>query len=185
MTDQDKVKKAVKMFLEAIGEDPKRDGIRETPDRVARMCDELFSGYDADTEQILSRTFESGYTDMVVEKNIEFYSLCEHHLLPFFGKVHIGYIPDGRVLGLSKLVRIVNVYARRIQIQESMTCQIADEMMRVLKPKGVIVMTEAEHMCMSMRGVNRPGAKTVTTVKRGCFSDDKELCGSFFEKLDR
>ncbi|MCR5734921.1 MAG: GTP cyclohydrolase I FolE [Lachnospiraceae bacterium] len=185
MIDHDKIKKSVKMFLEAIGEDPKRNGIKETPDRIARMCDELFAGYMTDTETILQKTFESDYSDMIIEKDIDFYSLCEHHLLPFYGQVHIGYVPDGKVLGISKLVRIVNVFARRLQIQENMTCQIADEIMKILKPKGVIVVAGGEHMCMSMRGVNRPGAKTVTIAKRGCFEDSKELCDSFFEQINR
>ena len=154
--DKDKIKKAVSLFLEGIGEDSEREGLLETPDRIAKMCEELFGGYEADAAGHLEKTFTSTQKGLVLEKDITFYSVCEHHLLPFYGKVHIGYIPDGKVVGLSKLARTVEVFARRAQIQEQLTDQIADAMMDILAPKGVIVMVEAEHMCMTMRGIKKP-----------------------------
>ena len=173
--DHDKIEQAVKLFLEGIGEDTAREGLRDTPKRIAQMCEELFGGYQMDAAGHLSRVFHSDTGDMVVEKDITFYSVCEHHLLPFFGKVHIGYIPDGRVVGLSKLARTVETYARRAQIQEQLTSQIADALMKYLSPRGVMVMVEAEHMCMSMRGIKKPGAKTAVYAVRGVFEQDKTL----------
>lgn len=181
--DQEKIKEAVSLFLEGIGEDKEREGLRDTPERIAQMCEELFDGYRSDAAKHLERTFSSGQTGLVVEKDITFYSVCEHHLLPFFGKVHIGYVPDGKVVGLSKLARTVEVYARRAQIQEQLTCQIADAIMDALAPKGVIVMIEAEHMCMTMRGIKKPGSQTVTICSRGCAEGDSELRREFMDML--
>lgn len=175
MIDQAKVKKAITMLLEAIGEDPDREGLKDTPDRVARMYEELCGGMDMDVAVPLSRTFSSPSSEMVLQKDITFYSMCEHHILPFFGKVHIAYIPNGKVVGLSKLARTVEVYARRLQIQEQMTAQIADAIMEHLDAKGVMVVVEAEHMCMTMRGVKKPGSKTLTYVTRGEFEQNQEL----------
>ena len=160
------------MLLEAIGEDPDREGLVETPDRVARMCLELFGGIDLTPDSFLTKQFTAEGDQIVTESDITFYSLCEHHLLPFYGKVHIGYIPSGKVAGLSKLARTVEVYARRPQIQENMTNQIADAIEEHLNPRGVIVVVEAEHMCMTMRGVKKPGTLTTTIVTRGVFKDD-------------
>lgn len=181
--DHDKIEQAVKLFLEGIGEDTAREGLKDTPKRIAQMCEELFGGYQMDAAGHLSRVFHSETGDMVVEKDITFYSVCEHHLLPFFGKVHIGYIPDGRVVGLSKLARTVETYARRAQIQEQLTSQIADALMKYLSPRGVMVMVEAEHMCMSMRGIKKPGAKTAVYAVRGVFEQDKTLQQMFMSLL--
>lgn len=183
MVDQNKVKEAVRLFLEGIGEDTARDGLIESPDRIARMCMEIFAGMDEDVSAHLSKTFVIENNEMVVEKDIVFYSVCEHHLLPFYGKAHIAYIPDGKVVGLSKLARTVETYARRPQIQEQMTGQIAEAVMEYLKPQGVMVMVEAEHMCMTMRGVKKPGSKTVTISKRGCFVEDFHLQDNFFRMI--
>ena len=181
--DKDKIKKAVSLFLEGIGEDPEREGLLETPDRIAKMCEELFGGYEADAAGHLEKTFTSTQRGLVLEKDITFYSVCEHHLLPFYGKVHIGYIPDGKVVGLSKLARTVEVFARRAQIQEQLTDQIADAMMDILAPKGVIVMVEAEHMCMTMRGIKKPGTKTITLSTRGCAKEEENWKQEFLELL--
>ncbi len=183
MVDQNKIREAVKLFLEGIGDVPDREGLAETPDRIARMCTEIFAGMEEDVSEHLSKTFVIEKNEMVVEKDIVFYSTCEHHLLPFYGKAHIAYIPDGRVAGLSKLARTVEVYARRPQIQEQMTGQIAEAVMRYLKPQGVMVMVEAEHMCMTMRGVKKPGSRTVTVSKRGCFEEDHRLQDTFFRMI--
>ena len=170
--DSNKIKEAVKLFLEGIGENPQREGLLETPDRVARMCEEIFGGLGNTPEQHLKKQFTSENSEMVLERDIQFYSTCEHHLLPFYGKVHIAYIPNGTVVGLSKLARTVETYARRPQIQEQLTCQIADAVSEYLNPLGVMVMLEAEHMCMSMRGIKKPGTLTVTYATQGVFKDD-------------
>lgn len=185
MVNQKKIKEAVTLFLEGIGEDTEREGLKETPERIARMCMELFAGIEEDASQHLSKTFVMENEEMVVEKDITFYSVCEHHLLPFYGKVHIAYVPDGKVVGISKLARTVEVYAKRPQIQEKMTGQIADAIMAYLKPKGVIVMAEAEHMCMTMRGVRNPGSKTVTLARKGCFEEDIHLQNDFFRMIGK
>ena len=177
--DKEKIEKAVYMLLEGIGENPDREGLVQTPARVANMCEELFAGMNTTAKEHLQRTFTAENNELVIEKDIQFYSLCEHHLLPFYGSVHIGYVPDGRVVGISKLARTVEVYARRAQIQEQLTAQIADDIMAFLEPKGVVVMLEAEHMCMSMRGIKKPGTKTVTIVNRGCFENDEPLRKTF------
>ncbi len=179
MVNRDKIEEAVRLLLEGIGEDCNREGIKETPDRVARMYEELFAGMDQRAEEHLSKTFEAENNEMVLEKDISFYSTCEHHLMPFYGKVHIAYIPDGRVVGISKLARTVEVYARRLQIQEKMTAQIADAIMENLKPQGVMVMVQAEHMCMTMRGVKKPGSQTVTMIARGQFEKNERLQNMF------
>lgn len=183
MIDQDKVKQAVRLFLEGIGENPDREGLAETPERIARMCGEIYGGLEESAEISLRKTFHAEGNEMVLEKDIVFYSTCEHHLLPFFGKAHIAYIPDGRVVGLSKLARTVEAYARRPQIQEQLTGQIADALMRYLQPKGTMVLIEAEHMCMTMRGIKKPGSKTVTMAKRGRFLEDPELAHTFYAML--
>ncbi|MCR5311335.1 MAG: GTP cyclohydrolase I FolE [Lachnospiraceae bacterium] len=182
MIDEAKIKEAVKLFLEGIGEDPEREGLLETPDRVSRMCSELFAGFEMDPKEILSKRFKVEGKEAVIEKDISFYSVCEHHLLPFFGKVHIAYIPKGEVVGISKLARTVEVFARRPQIQERMTNQIADAIMESLNPEGVMVYAEAEHMCMTMRGVKKPGTKTVTMAARGAFNEERYR-REFFEMI--
>lgn len=185
MTDQEKIRQAVRLFLEGIGENPEREGLKDTPDRIARMCSELFGGMDEDAGVHLARTFSEDKSEMVLEKDITFYSMCEHHALPFYGKAHIAYIPDGKVVGLSKLARTVEVFARRLQIQEQLTGQIADALMEYMQPKGAIVMLEAEHMCMTMRGIKKPGSRTVTLARRGLFEEDPALEERFFRMLGR
>jgi len=169
--DHGRIEKAVREILSAIGEDPDRDGLRDTPARVARAYAEQFAGLGQTPEDALTTMFDADHDEMVLVKDIEVMSICEHHLLPFHGVAHIGYTPNekGQITGLSKLARLVDVYARRPQVQERMTSQIADALMRVLEPRGVIVVIEAEHMCMTMRGVRKPGAKTITSAVRGDF----------------
>lgn len=181
MVNKEKIKEAVKLLLEGIGEDFDREGLKETPDRVARMYEELFEGMEETAEEHLSRTFTAENNEMILEKDITFYSTCEHHLMPFYGKVHIAYVPDGKVVGISKLARTVEVFSRRLQIQEKLTAQIADAIMESLNPKGVMVMVQAEHMCMSMRGIKKPGSQTVTVVSRGLFEKDENLKNTFLK----
>ena len=171
--DQERAAAAVRELLIAVGEDPDRPGLKETPGRVARAYAETFAGLWQDPAEILSTTFDEDHDELVLVKDIPMYSTCEHHLVPFHGVAHIGYIPgaDGRVTGLSKLARLVEVYARRPQVQERMTSQIADALADVLKPRGVIVVIEAEHLCMAMRGIRKPGASTVTSAVRGIFRE--------------
>ncbi len=185
MVDKKKIEEAVKLLLEGIGEDVNREGLRETPNRIARMYEEIFAGMDESAQVHLSKTFSSTGSEMVIEKDIVFYSTCEHHLMPFYGKAHVAYIPDGKVVGLSKLARCVEVYAKRPQIQEQMTAQIADAIMNSLSAKGVMVMVEAEHMCMTMRGVKKPGSKTVTFATRGNFENNDMLQRHFYEAVRR
>lgn len=175
MVNIEKTEKAIRDLLIAIGEDPDRPGLIETPKRCAKMYDELLSGMEHDAEEHLSKQFDVPHSEFLLEKDIPFYSLCEHHLLPFFGKAHIAYLPKERVVGLSKLARTVEVYARRLQLQEQMTSQIADDIMTYLDARGVMVVIEAEHLCMTMRGVKKPGAKTLTISCRGEFETDPEL----------
>lgn len=175
MIDHNKIKEAVKMIIEAVGEDPKREGLIETPDRIARMYEEIFSGINDSAEKHLSKSFSIESNDIVIEKDIPFYSMCEHHFLPFYGKVHIAYVPSGRVAGLSKLARTVEVYAKRPQLQERMTSDIADALRKYLDAQGVMVIIEAEHLCMNMRGIKKPGSKTKTMTVRGIFEDNKSL----------
>lgn len=175
MVDENKIKEAVKMIIEAIGEDPEREGLVETPDRIARMYTEIFSGLYTSPAEHLGKTFTVDSDDVILEKDIQFHSMCEHHFVPFYGKAYVAYIPSGKVAGLSKLARTVEVFARRPQLQERMTSQIADSIMEHLDAKGVMVVIEAEHMCMTMRGVKKQGSKTVTVVTRGKFKDDLSL----------
>lgn len=171
--DRDKVIKAIEDLLDALGEDREREGLKDTPRRVADAYAEYLSGEGKDAEEHLSRTFAAEGGETVLEKDIWFASTCEHHLMPFFGKIAIAYIPDGKVVGLSKLARTVDVYARRLQIQERMTREIAQEIMRVLQPKGVMVVCEAEHTCMTCRGVKRAGSRTVTCTVLGDFPENR------------
>ncbi len=161
----------MRLILEGIGEDPDREGLLETPARVARMYEEVFAGLTEDPARHFETTFDEHHEEMVLVRDIPFYSMCEHHLVPFFGNAHVAYIPaaDGRVCGLSKLARLVEAFARRPQVQERLTTQIADTLIEQLDPQGVIVVMEAEHMCMSMRGVKKPGSKTITSAVRGAF----------------
>ena len=167
--DHARVESAVRELLVAIGEDPSREGLRETPARFARAYEEMFRGLHQDPAEVLTTTFEAGHDEMVLVKDIEVASTCEHHLVPFYGFAHIGYIPgvEGRITGLSKLARLVDVFAKRPQVQERLTTQVADSLCRLLQPAGVIVVVEAEHLCMTMRGVRKPGAKTLTSAVRG------------------
>jgi GTP cyclohydrolase I len=185
MVDEEIIKKAVLTMIQAIGEDPKREGLLETPRRVAEMYSELFAGMDMDPHEELQVGYELGHREMVVLKDIPFYSMCEHHLLPFYGVAHIGYIPDasGRVVGISKLARVVEIFARRPQIQERMTTQIADAVMEGLKPQGVAVVCRAEHLCMIMRGVNKPGTNIVTSAIRGLFRSRPASRAEFFSLI--
>ena len=169
--DKTKIEEGVRLILEGVGEDPDREGLRETPARVARMYEEVFAGLSENPARHFEVTFDEHHEEMVLVKDIPFYSMCEHHLVPFFGKAHVAYIPatDGRICGLSKLARLVEAFAKRPQVQERLTSQIADTLIEQLNPQGVIVVLEAEHMCMSMRGVKKPGSQTVTSAVRGVF----------------
>lgn len=171
--DQVRAESAVRELLIAIGENPDRDGLLDTPARVARAYGEMFAGLRQTPEGVLATTFDLGHDEMVLVKDIELYSTCEHHLVPFHGVAHVGYIPgeDGRITGLSKLARLVDVYAKRPQVQERLTTQVADALGRILQPRGVIVVMECEHLCMSMRGIRKPGARTITSAVRGQLRD--------------
>ena len=171
--DQARAEAAVRELLIAVGEDPDREGLVDTPARVARSYREIFAGLRQQPEDVLTTTFDLGHDEMVLVKDIEVFSTCEHHLVPFRGVAHVGYIPSatGKITGLSKLARLVDVYARRPQVQERLTTQIADSLMKILEPRGVIVVVECEHMCMSMRGIRKPGAKTITSAVRGQLRD--------------
>ena len=173
--DAARVEAAVRELLIGLGEDPDREGLRETPARVARSYAEQLAGLGKDPRSVLTTTFDEGHDEMVLVKDIELWSLCEHHLVPFFGRAHVGYIPNekGEITGLSKLARLVDLFAKRPQVQERLTTQIADALEEVLSPRGVIVVIQAEHLCMSMRGVRKPGAKTVTSAVRGLFRDNQ------------
>nr|WP_281702948.1 GTP cyclohydrolase I FolE [Cryptobacterium curtum] len=169
--DLDKVAQGVRLVLEGIGEDPNREGLRKTPERVAKMYAECFAGLYVDPASYFETTFDENHEEMVLVRDIPFYSMCEHHLAPFFGRAHVAYVPaeDGRICGISKLARLVDAFARRPQVQERLTSQIADTLVEQLHPQGVIVVMEAEHLCMSMRGVKKPGSKTTTSAVRGLF----------------
>jgi GTP cyclohydrolase I len=173
VVDLARAEAAVRELLLAVGEDPEREGLRDTPGRVARLYAEVFAGLSQQPEDVLTTTFDLGHDELVLVRDIELYSTCEHHLVPFHGVAHVGYIPseDGRITGLSKLARLVDVYARRPQVQERLTTQIADAMVRLLRARGVIVVVECEHLCMSMRGIRKPGARTVTSAVRGQLRD--------------
>ena len=185
MIDEARIRKAVTSIIKAIGEDTEREGLVDTPGRVAEMYAELFMGLDIDPRQELAVGYELGHREMVIARDIPFYSMCEHHLLPFYGVAHIGYIPDvsGRVVGLSKLARVVEIVAKRPQIQERMTTDIADAIMDGLKPSGVAVVVQAEHMCMIMRGVKTPGSSIITSAIRGAFRSKAESRAEFFSLL--
>lgn len=172
--DHDKVEAAVRMLFEAIGEDPDREGIRDTPARVARMFDEIFAGLLVEPVDVVSAQFDEGHDDLVLVRDIAFHSVCEHHLVPWFGVAHVGYLPgkEGRITGLSKIARLVDVCAKRPGVQERMTTMIADALDQVLEPRGVVVVIEARHLCMEMRGIRKPGAETVTSTVRGIFRED-------------
>ncbi|MFH8981840.1 GTP cyclohydrolase I FolE [Streptomyces varsoviensis] len=171
--DEKRAENAVRELLIAVGEDPDREGLRETPARVARSYKEIFAGLRQEPQDVLTTTFDLGHDEMVLVRDIEVFSTCEHHLVPFHGVAHVGYIPatSGKITGLSKLARLVDVFARRPQVQERLTTQIADSMMEILEPRGAIVVIECEHMCMSMRGIRKPGAKTLTSAVRGQLRD--------------
>jgi len=168
--DLKKIEKGVRLILEGIGEDPKRPGIRETPERVAKMYEEIFVGLETDTDELLKTIEGESHDEMVLLKDIPFYSVCEHHLLPFIGKAHVAYIPaGGRIVGLGDLIKAVEAFAKRLQVQERLTTQLADLIMNSIKPKGAMVIIDAEHLCISMRGVKKPGSRTVTSAVRGIF----------------
>jgi GTP cyclohydrolase I len=171
--DADRVERAVREILIGIGENPDRDGLRDTPARVARAYAEMFAGMRQSAEDVLATTFDLGHEEMVLVKDIEVHSVCEHHLVPFHGVAHVGYIPsaEGRITGLSKLARLVDMYAKRPQVQERLTSQIADSLVKILRPRGAIVVMQCEHLCMSMRGIRKPGASTVTSAVRGSMRD--------------
>lgn len=183
--DQEKIKEGVRLILEGIGEDIHREGLLETPDRIARMYEELAGGYTDDPAVHLHKRFHVASNDMVMEKDIPFYSFCEHHMLPFYGTAAVAYIPNGEVVGLSKIARTLEVYAKRFQLQERLTAQLADVFMEELKPQGVMVLVEAEHLCMTMRGIKKPGTKTVTVVTRGVFEGNEQLKTDFYRMLER
>jgi GTP cyclohydrolase I len=181
-----RIEAAVREILVEVGEDPEREGLRNTPDRMHRMYHELTAGYHVDPERLINRAvFEVGYSEMVVVKDIPFYSLCEHHLLPFFGSAHVAYVPEGRVIGLSKIPRVVEMYARRLQVQERMTQQVADFLMERLEPKGVGVVLEATHLCAAMRGVRKPGTVMTTAAVLGLFRRNDKTRAEFFAHLGR
>jgi len=168
--DLKKIENGVRLILEGIGEDPKRPGIRETPERVAKMYEEIFVGLETDTDELLKTIEGESHDEMVLLKDIPFYSVCEHHLLPFIGKAHVAYIPaGGRIVGLGDLIKAVEALAKRLQVQERLTTQLADLIMNSIKPKGAMVIIDAEHLCISMRGVKKPGSRTVTSAVRGIF----------------
>ena len=174
MVDLKKVEQATRMLLEGIGEDPERPGLKETPRRVARMWQELVAGMDQSADEIMKALFVEEYDEIIILRDIPLVSVCEHHLVPFIGRAHVAYLPmPGRVTGLSKLARVVNLHARRLQVQERMTAAIADDIMRTLAPRGVMVVVEAEHLCMTIRGARKPGAVTVTSVVRGLFRENE------------
>tara|TARA_B100000579_G_scaffold261815_1_gene215768 strand:+ start:1021 stop:1632 length:612 start_codon:yes stop_codon:yes gene_type:complete len=179
--DLERIRAAVVEILEAIGEDSQRDGLQRTPERVAKMYAEVFAGLREDPEHHLAVQFEAGHDEMVLIKDIAFYSMCEHHLLPFVGKAHVAYVPgeQGKITGLSKLARLVEAYARRPQVQERLTSQVADKLMEALNPRGALVVIEAEHQCMSMRGVQKPGSLTLTSAVRGIFLADATRAEAF------
>ncbi|SMG51700.1 GTP cyclohydrolase I FolE [Paenibacillus aquistagni] len=170
--NREKVEYHIRELLKLIGENVEREGLLDTPARVTRMYEEIFSGYSVDPREVLGVTFDEQHEELVIVKDIVYYSQCEHHMAPFFGKVHIGYVPSGQIVGLSKLARLVDAITRRLQVQERITTEIADILEEVLKPQGVIVVVEGEHLCMCARGVRKPGSKTVTTAARGVFKTD-------------
>jgi GTP cyclohydrolase I len=184
--DHERIAAAVREILWAIGDDPDRPGVEETPDRVARAYAEICWGVGRDPAEEIDAIFDAGHDEMVILRDIPFYSLCEHHLLPFFGRAHVAYIPDGgRITGISKLARAVEVAARRPQVQERLTCQVADAVMRRIEPQGVLVVCEAEHLCMTMRGIRKPGSVAVTSCIRGCFLEDEKTRAEALALINR
>ncbi|MFZ3136786.1 MAG: GTP cyclohydrolase I FolE [Thermodesulfovibrionales bacterium] len=184
--DLKKIEKGVRMILEGIGEDPERSGIKETPERVARMYEEIFSGLETPTEELLKAIEGETHDEMVLLKDIPFYSVCEHHMIPFIGKVHVAYIPSGgKIVGLSEIVKAVEVLAKRLQVQERLTTQLADLIMNKLKPKGAMVIVDAEHLCISMRGVKKPGTRTVTSAVRGIFRSKQSTRDELLELIKK
>ena len=181
--DDASLRKAVREIIRAVGEDPDREGLRETPRRVAAMYAEVFSGLRLDPADVLRVGFEEGHQELVLVKDIPFYSMCEHHFLPFHGVAHVGYIPNGRVVGLSKLARALEILARRPQLQERLTSQLADAIMTTLEPSGVAVVVRAEHLCMTMRGIRKPGSQTVTSAMRGAFQRGAATRAEFMSLL--
>ncbi|AWB43346.1 GTP cyclohydrolase I FolE [Paenibacillus sp. CAA11] len=181
--NREKIEHHVREILKLIGEDVEREGLLETPARVTRMYEEIFGGYAVDPREALGVTFEENHQELVIVKDIVYYSQCEHHMAPFFGKAHIGYIPSGRIAGLSKLARLVEAVTRRLQVQERITSQIADIMDEVLKPEGVMVVVEGEHLCMCARGVKKPGSKTMTSAVRGSFRTDAASRAEFLSLI--
>lgn len=182
--NEKRVLEAVKVILEEIGEDPNREGLIDTPKRVMKLFKEIYGGIGTDPKEELNAVFEEDHRDIVLVKDIPFYSTCEHHLVPFFGKVHIGYKPNGKVVGLSKLVRLVDNVSRRVQVQERMTTMIAEAIQEKLDPEGVIVVVKAEHLCISMRGIKKPGSQTTTITTRGQFDENEKLQNKFFNMLN-
>jgi len=182
MIDEKKIKEGVRLLLEGIGEDCNREGLKDTPDRIARMYSEIYAGYEDSEKLHLSKRFHVENNDIVLEKDIVFYSVCEHHMMPFYGKAHIAYIPENEVVGISKLARTLEVYSKRLQIQERLTDEVCESIYRELNAKGVMVLIEAEHMCMSMRGIKKPGSKTVTISCKGLF-EQEEYKNRFFDML--
>jgi GTP cyclohydrolase I len=183
--DTDRVERAVRELLIGIGEDPMRDGLLDTPKRVAQMYEEIASGTDEDVIRVLSTQFEEDHQEMVIMRDVPFYSMCEHHLLPFFGTAHVGYMPRGKVVGISKLARAVDIFARRPQVQERLTSQVADAIMEALAPDGVAVVMKAEHLCMAMRGIRKPGTSIVTSATRGVFREGLATRNEFISLLQQ
>jgi len=183
--DKERIRRAIREILIAIGEDPDREGLLRTPERIADMYAEIFAGLHQDPASVLSVSFEEDHREMVILRGIPFYSMCEHHLLPFHGKAHIGYIPKGKVVGISKLARVVEIFARRPQLQERLTSQIADAIMEHIQPYGVGVVVEAEHLCMTMRGIKKPGSLVVTSANRGIFLTRRETRAEFLSLIDK
>lgn len=185
LVKKDVLEESIRNILEQIGENPDREGLLDTPKRVAKMYREVFSNVGVNPEIALTTTFEEAYDGIITVKDISYYTFCEHHLIPFYGKAHIGYIPDGRIVGLSKFARLVELVSQRPQVQERMTEQIASAVLNVLKPKGVIVTVEGTHLCMCARGVKKPGTATVTTVKKGIFAENVAICEEFDRSISR
>jgi GTP cyclohydrolase I len=184
--DLKKIEKGVRMILEGIGEDPERSGLKETPERVARMYEEIFSGLATPTEELLKAIEGETHDEMVLLKDIPFYSVCEHHMIPFIGRVHVAYIPSGgKIVGLSEIVKAVEVLAKRLQVQERLTTQLADLIMNKMKPKGAMVIVDAEHLCISMRGVKKPGTRTVTSAVRGIFRSKQSTRDELLELIKK
>lgn len=181
--DGDKIKSAIAEIIAAIGDDPRREGLEETPRRIAEMYGEIFSGIEADPVEVLSVGFEEGHQEMVILKDIPFYSMCEHHFLPFYGSVDVGYLPNGRIVGISKIARAVDIIARRPQLQERLTTQIAETLANSLQPAGVGVVVRAEHLCVTMRGAKKPGATMITSAVRGCFQESEVTRAEFLSLI--